>query len=168
MSYLLLLLAAGAPSAVDEVESGNVRIRVHVQASRYTYEVANLGRDSITSFEVAFANGYDFHAPKGWETEHVGDIFRAWSRNEKDAIHGGDARQFSVTVSSLGSVLGRVPARVETRNGGSITLKNVWGGVLTPRGQIMLTACLTGGIFIFHYMLLARGARRSARTAIAP
>lgn len=168
MGWLTLALAVGTVPAFAEVEVEGVRIRVHVRASEYTYELTNTGRDPITRFEFAFTSGYNFTPPDGWESDQDGDVFRAWAQRKGDAIHPGHTVRFSLRVSSRGGVLGHVPARVETLSGKSVTLRNVWGAVPEPRGHVLLVAGVAGAIFVLHSLLLARSDCRSDRRATPP
>lgn len=168
MGWLTLALAVGTVPAFGEVEAEGVRIRVHVRASEYTYEVTNLGRDPIMRFEFTFTNGYNFTPPDGWESDHDDGVFRAWTQRERDAIRSGHTGQFSLRVSSQGAVLGHVPARVETLSGKSVTLRNVWGAAPEPRGHVLLVAGVAGAIFVLHSLLLARSDCRSGRRATPP
>jgi len=147
--------------AFAEVEAEGVRIRVHVRADEYTYEVTNTGRDPITRFEFAFTSGYNLTPPGGWERDYDGSAFRTWTQREGDAIRLGHTGRFSLRVSSRGAVLGHVRARVETLSGESVTLRDVWGAVPEPRGHVLLVAGVAGAIFVLHGLLLARSDGRS-------
>ena len=156
-----LMLATGPASA--EVEAAGVRIQVEVHAGLYTYEVLNLASDPIRSFEINFAQAYNFKSPEGWECEEDGDTFRAWSPRAGDAIHRGEKGQFSLRMNSRGAVLGQADVRLETLSGAPVVVDNVWGAVPEPRAHIVLVGGVVGVIVAFHGLLLARRKSRNGR-----
>ena len=161
----LVVAIAAAALAPPEVEKDGVSVRVHVEASLYTYEVTNLSASSITSFEVQQYNAYNFEAPDGWEFEKQGAFFRAEAVGTLAAIGPQQTETFSLYISSEGAVLGQVEVRMGLASGDSVIMTDVWGGVPEPRATRLLVSFMVAAVFLFHAWVLAYRDHRTARCA---
>jgi hypothetical protein len=106
--WLLLLQVASAPPGTLVAETDGVQFRSQVRASVYSYEVVNTSGAPVRQIEVPYSDGYDLHAPEGWETAAEDGIFRATTRDSWRAIGPGRTARFSLRVTSNGGVLGHV------------------------------------------------------------
>ncbi len=157
-----LILALAAVPVLSDVQAEDVRLRVWVRASVYTYELTNLGLEPITRFEVPYTNSYYFNVPAGWEYDADDDVFRAWTADPAHAIRCGQAAEFFFRVTSAGAVLGNVAAQVGRGDGSMTALANTWGPVPEPRQHMLLVAAVVAGLMMLHAGLAARADRRTA------
>lgn len=156
MSTWLIILAAGSVWGPAEYEKDGVRLLVKVVSNVYHWEITNLNAAPITQFEVPQHNCYLFKVPDGWEKEIDGNVFRAWTANDRHAIQTRQTKKFSFRVTSEGAVLGKVPAKITLNSGQVVRLDDVWGPVRIPRRAVLVVA---GGIVVIvlgHAWLLSR------------
>jgi len=153
------LMVVGASLGTFEVEKNGVRVRAHVQSSKYYWEVTNVDAEPITRLEISQHNCYDYQVPDGWESEAAAGVFRAWAADPGRAIQRGATGEFSLRVSSTGAVLGLVAMSVAPDAGEEIIIPEVWGPVPEPAGSVFLVAGVLVAIVLVHTWLLTRRER---------
>jgi hypothetical protein len=164
---LLAVTMMGGPNS-REIEQGGVRVRTEIRAALFTYVVTNLACEPIMRLEVPYHNGYDFKVPEGWESDIEGDVFRAWTTDERYSIYHVRTGEFAFRLTSKASaVLGSVELRLEPVTGEPVILRDVWGAVPTPTGYVHLVSAMVLAIFLGHTLLVARSTRRAGGSAMA-
>jgi hypothetical protein len=166
MVWMFALLATATP--YFETEQEGIRIRAEVAASRYTWTITNVSAPPVTGFAIDVHHTYDFIAPEGWdhtEPRPAGE-FRAWARNRAGAIGQGRSAVFSARVNSRGAILGVGSGRIETADGATMSVAEVWRPVPESTRTRLIVAGVLVALALLH-LLVGRLRGRNAPIEIS-
>ena len=157
-NWPILALIAALPAPAVFQQQG-IHINVETFSSNYTWTVENLSDSAITRFEIPIYNTYNYTVPQGWEMNTDAGRFNAWTTDPKKAVLPGQTAKFALTVTSLGAVLGEVPARIVLADGTELVFRKMWGPVHEPASTIYLIPIVLAVLACVHVLVLTRRAK---------
>lgn len=148
-----------------EFKNEQACISVNIWSNIYTYKLTNLSKSPIIGFEVGQHASYNFEVPEGWKMDISPEIFQTWTENSKMGIAPKKTAEFSLRVSSVGAVLGLVPAKIKLQSGETITIPAVWSPVPEPKSYIILVSGLILFIVLLHSAIVIFKDRRTQKAS---
>jgi hypothetical protein len=156
--YIVAWLTALPAPADFEIQ--NVRVHVETFSSNYKWTVENRSAKPISRFDIPVYHTYNYTVPDGWESKVEAGQFQAWTQDPDNAIRPGATEEFALTVTSLGAVIGEVPARFGFTDGSELVFPKMWGPVQEPAATIYLIPMVIALLAGLHVAVLTLRAKQ--------